>query len=149
MHWTPTVCSGVMLGRQPQDPRNFKLKHGTGMEKNPVKWMEKQKLFVIKCFPCAWPSSLTCIITFRRVHRFGSVHQLLCVFVRRNTLWGREVSAFSLLPSFFFPSPASLFADADTSLFLARKAAYCLHPEKQCQYHSLDRLVEMLWEHFG
>lgn len=37
MHWTPTVCAGVMLGRQPQDPRNFKLKHGTGMEKNPAK----------------------------------------------------------------------------------------------------------------
>lgn len=64
--------------------------------------MEKQKLFVIKCFPCAWPSSLTCIITFRRVHHFGSVHQLSCAFVRRNTLRGREVSAFSLLPSFFF-----------------------------------------------
>lgn len=105
MHWTPTVCAGVMLGRQPQDPRNFKLKRGTGMEKNPVKWMEKQKLFVIKCFPCAQPSALTCIITFRRVHGFGSVHLLLRAFVRRDTLWGREVSAFSLLPFFFsFPS---------------------------------------------
>lgn len=52
---------------------------------------------------------------------------------------------------FFFPppSPAPHFADADTSLFLARKAAYCLHPEKQCQYHSLDGLVGVPGEHFG
>ena len=109
MHWTPTVCAGVMLGRQPQDPRNFKWKHGTGMETNPLKWMKKQKLFVIKCFPCSQPSALTCIITFRRVHGFGSVRVHLCAFVRRETLQGREVSAFSLSPFFFFAFPSFTF----------------------------------------
>lgn len=97
-------------------------------------------------------SALTCTNTSRRV-----VALEMCVCVHLSAFGSRGFAgegSFSFqfivwFLVFFSSSPAPHFADADTSLFLARKAAYCLHPEKQCQYHSLDGLVGVPGEHFG
>lgn len=107
MHWTPTVCAGVMFGRQPQDPRNFKWKHGTGMETNSVKWMKKQKLFMTKCLSWAQLPAFTFITTFRRFHGFESTHIHFCAFLRRYTLAGGtlQLSVYHLF-CFFFPFPS-------------------------------------------
>lgn len=110
MHWTPTVCAGVMLGRQPHDPRNFKWKHGTGMETNPVKWLKKQELFVTKCLPCT--QRLPAPTLPEELCLWRCVCVCIWVHLGAEALQGREVLAFSLsfgFCFFFFFFPSSTF----------------------------------------
>lgn len=113
MHWTPPVCGGVMLGRQPHNPRNFKWKCGTGMETNPVKLNEEARALRDK-MP-SLHSALTCTNTFRRV-----VALEVCVCVHLSTFGSRDFAgeggfSFQLIVWFlvgvFFlsPFPSSTF----------------------------------------
>lgn len=113
MHWTPTVCAGVMLGRQPHNPRNFKWKHGTGMETNPAKWMKKRELFVIKCLPCT--QHLPAPILSKELWLWRCVWMHLSAFGSRGFA-GEGGFSFQLIVWFFWlvfffssPFPSSTF----------------------------------------
>lgn len=107
MHWTPTVCAGVMFGRQPQDPRNFKWKHGTGMETNSVKWMKKQKLFMTKCLSWAQLPALPSLLLSED---FMDLKARTYIFVHfwEDILWQEEHFSFQFITFFvfFFPFPS-------------------------------------------